>query len=223
MEELVLVVPAALLEECGNFQGFVPFDGESVGTAYLPLLRSCNQRFIPKSEAEKDPTFKQLLPYILILNNEGHIAHYKRGKSSGEPRLHGCRSVGFGGHINSSDGVLDDGCGANYYGVGANRELNEELRFTPDNLKLSLDTLGLLYDNNTEVGKVHLGVAHCIRLPGGASISANEKGIADLRFSKVKDLYDDITFELASSGTCSFESWSTWCIAEIHQRGLQQE
>ena len=59
-------------------------------------------RFMPRSLAEGDPTFKQLIPYV-IMTHGGKYLSYVRGKQAGETRLVGHRSIGIGGHINPAD------------------------------------------------------------------------------------------------------------------------
>ena len=62
MDEHVLVIPTELFERCGSFQGFKPWDTPLIKASYEPLFDPCNQRFMPRAEAEKDPRFKQLIP-----------------------------------------------------------------------------------------------------------------------------------------------------------------
>src|SRR5215210_5419902 len=78
-EEMILVVRRTLLEKLGVFHG-LNFDVER----YLPaLLARENNFFMPRSEAETNPAFKQIIPYVLI-THEGRVLHYVRGKKAGE-------------------------------------------------------------------------------------------------------------------------------------------
>ncbi len=56
---------------------------------------------------EDDPSFKQLIPYVLFRWTDAdgtvHLFEYLRGSGQGERRLHAKRSVGVGGHISSLD------------------------------------------------------------------------------------------------------------------------
>src|SRR4029077_1537526 len=72
----------------------------------------------------------------------------QRTTAGGDPRLHGRYSIGVGGHLNPGDGgVLG----------GLRREWAEELvaDFMPD-----FRLVGLLNDDTTEVGAVHLGAVY---------------------------------------------------------------
>ena len=56
---------------------------------------------------EEDPSFKQLIPYVLFRWTDAdgtvHLFEYLRGSGQGERRLHAKRSVGVGGHISTID------------------------------------------------------------------------------------------------------------------------
>ena len=65
-DEEVLVVPASLLVELGPFSGFQP-----AVDRYLPaLLDRSNQSFRPRSIVEDDPSYKQLIPYVILECND---------------------------------------------------------------------------------------------------------------------------------------------------------
>src|SRR5262245_35469147 len=60
--ERVLVVPTAVLREAGVFQGF-----NSRAEHYLAcLLQAPHLSYRPRSEVETDPTFKQIIPYVVL-------------------------------------------------------------------------------------------------------------------------------------------------------------
>ena len=94
---------------------------------------------------EVDPSFKQVIPY-LVLRDGPRWFLMQRTRAGADSRLHDRWSIGVGGHLNPGDGDL--------YG-GLAREWREELiaGFEPD-----LRFVGLLNDDTTEVGRVHLGV-----------------------------------------------------------------
>ena len=56
---------------------------------------------------EEDPSFKQLIPYMLFRHRSppgpDMVFQYTRGTGMGEGRLHRKRSVGIGGHISADD------------------------------------------------------------------------------------------------------------------------
>ena len=61
-EERVLVVPTSLFRAIGSFQGF---SAAAVAEANA-LFASDQLRFIRRGDAERDPQFKQLIPYALF-------------------------------------------------------------------------------------------------------------------------------------------------------------
>ena len=77
--ENILVIRRSLFDELGAFQG-LSFEPEKYLRAIL--LRG-NNFFIPRSQAESDPAFKQIIPYALIVF-QNSVLHYVRGKKAGE-------------------------------------------------------------------------------------------------------------------------------------------
>jgi predicted NUDIX family phosphoesterase len=110
-------------------------------------------RFEPRAAMEGDPAFKQVIPYLLLRDGE-RIFLMRRTRAGGDARLHDRWSIGIGGHINPGDSDLIG---------GLRREWHEELvaDFEPP-----FHLLGLLNDDTTEVGRVHLGVVYEARAEG---------------------------------------------------------
>jgi predicted NUDIX family phosphoesterase len=192
-EELVLTFPRQLLDELGSFQGFQPrLDG------YIPeILHSKNTRFLPRQKAEIDPSFKQIIPYVLIQKADA-LLHYVRGKGSGEKRLVAKGSIGIGGHINHQDETLF-GSGLDFYEEAVQRELHEELRVEGH---FNTRIVGLINDDSTPVGQVHFGIVHFCKL-GEENIAKGEACITELRFLSLGELLDRRD---------QMESWSQLCL-----------
>jgi predicted NUDIX family phosphoesterase len=191
--EKVLVVPTALFHELGYFQGFTP-DIER----YLPRLLEGNQvEYRARGEMEEDPSFKQLIPYALFrwIDPAGRtqLFEYQRGSGQGERRLHAKRSVGVGGHISSIDAAA--GHAHHVYREGMRRELDEEVVIeTPYDEMI----VGLINDDETPVGRVHLGVVHLCDV-SEPHVRPREADILDGRFRPVEDILPRLD---------EFESWS---------------
>src|SRR5688572_13131803 len=120
-EETILCVARRSLPQRVQAGGFIPADeveSFTPGQAW----------FGPRRWLEQDPEFKQLVPYV-ILAHRGRVAMYRRETPGGEQRLHGLRSIGFGGHVGLEDAVVIDGA----VDVGrtlaraAEREIEEEV------------------------------------------------------------------------------------------------
>jgi predicted NUDIX family phosphoesterase len=183
--ERVLVVPAAALREAGPFHGF----SDRVGH-YLPrLLDARHLLYLPRDEAEEDPSYKQLIPYV-VLRHGGKVFHYLRG-GGGERRLHAKRSVGIGGHICAADG----GAGEDAYHAGMRRELAEEVELPA---VVRERCIGLINDDRTPVGQVHLGIVHLFDLAEPA-VKCRESALVEGGFAAPGEL---------RAGLDAFETWS---------------
>jgi predicted NUDIX family phosphoesterase len=181
MDEHVLVVPTPLFHELGNFQGFCT----DIARYRDVLLDKNNIQFRPRSEAETNPNFKQLIPYIIFCYTDSaqnvHIFQYVRGKGMGESRLHQKRSIGVGGHIAAEDLQAHSG---DVYREGMLRELNEEvvLRTT-----FTEQCVGLINDDSTEVGQVHLGIVHRLDV-AEPNVFSNETDLIESGFMPLEQL-----------------------------------
>ena len=174
-QERVLVIPAARFHVAGFFRGFLPYS-----PAYLKdLLDPAHFSFRPRGEVETDPTYKQLIPYI-VLRCRGEVFHYTRGASGSETRLQALRSVGIGGHISADDVPAGD----DPYRAGMRRELNEELEIDSP---FREEPFGFIFDDSNAVGQVHLGVVHLLELDEPLAWP-REAAIDDASFAPVHDL-----------------------------------
>src|SRR5947209_4472505 len=192
-DEQVLVVPAARLEELGPFHGFT-----ADVVRYLPaLLDPAHLQFRPRAEVEDDPSWKQLIPYV-VLRHGDRLFHYTRGRQATEARLHALRSVGVGGHVSETDAAG----AADPYRTGMRRELGEEVEiFGPFTEKL----LGLIHDDRTPVGAVHLGIVHVLTLTSEA-VRPREAGLAGAGFAPLAELW---------AGRAAFETWSQFVLEAL--------
>src|SRR5436309_10680442 len=115
-DEHVLVIPAATLDRLGPFHGFRADPGHRLAD----LLDPAGMEFRPRAAVETDPSYKQLIPYV-VLRWRDRLFHYTRGAAGGEARLRAKRSVGVGGHISAADAAGSD----DPYRAGMGRELTE--------------------------------------------------------------------------------------------------
>lgn len=182
-EEHILVIPEPVISELGHVEGFEPDVERYLG----PILASDQLSFQPRGPMETDPSFKQLIPYVLLqwTNEDGEVMlfTYTRGGGSGEKRLHAKRSVGIGGHISKEDAAD----GADPYTTGMQRELAEEIKLDSGYTETRE---GLIYDPSNDVGKVHLGVVHRFILES-PHVESNEADLAEGGFVMVDELKQD--------------------------------
>jgi predicted NUDIX family phosphoesterase len=195
--EHVLVVPTAVFHRLGHFQGFC---GDS--ERYLRgLLDPAHTSYQPRPAMEQDPSFKQLIPYVIFRYRDADgqtlLFQYTRGKGQGESRLHAKRSIGVGGHISA-----DDALQTSAYDEGMRRELEEEVII---NTSYRGRMVGLINDDESEVGRVHLGVVHLLDVERPA-VEPRESEIIDAGFRPAGDLLADIG---------RFETWSQICLKAL--------
>ncbi len=197
--EKVLVVPTSLFHQLGYFQGFCA----EVDRYRAELLRPANVSYHPRAAMEQDPSFKQLIPYCLFRHTRADgartIFQYTRGKGQGEGRLHSKRSVGVGGHISADD--VGNGA-ADPYREGMRRELAEEVYIDTEYRE---QCVGLINDDQTDVGRVHLGIVHLFDVEQPA-IRPRESGLIECGFRPIDALLADLS---------GFESWSSICLQAL--------
>ncbi len=194
--EHVLVIPRALFDELGSFQGFQP-EAERYLNA---ILAPGSNFFLPRPDAELDPTHKQIIPYS-IFHHQGKYLVYTRGGKSGEKRLHAKQSIGIGGHINPVD-EREDSLAETTYFNGVEREIVEELVLKGNHTQR---VIGLINDDSNEVGQVHLGVVHLFDLDHD-EVSSNEDAIQDLHFATLEEL---------AAAADNLETWSSICVKHL--------
>ena len=141
-DELVYVVPRRAVPDGAAWYG-LRTDGS---TDFVSALER-DGRYEPRDRMERDPSCKQVIPYLVL--RDGHRFFLMQRTTGGvDVRLHGRYSIGVGGHLNPGDGGLLG---------GLEREWREELvaDFVPD-----FRLVGLLNDDTTDVGAVHLGAVY---------------------------------------------------------------
>jgi predicted NUDIX family phosphoesterase len=141
-EELVYVVPRETILGNGTWHGVRTADTDE----FLAVV-AAHGRFEPRPAMESDPSFKQIIPYLVLRDGERYFL-MRRTRAGGDMRLHDAWSIGVGGHVNPGDGDLAG---------GLLREWTEELvaDFVPE-----FRLVGLLNDDTTDVGRVHLGAVY---------------------------------------------------------------
>lgn len=190
LAERVLVVPTSVLREIGLFQGFNPRVEE-----YLPrLLDPAHTSYRSRAEAEDDPSFKQLIPYV-ILKCRDQVFHYTRGKRATEARLQALRSLGVGGHISADDSTLFEAP----YREAMFREVAEEVRLDSPYQERCV---GLINDDSTPVGQVHLGIVHVFELTE-PKVERREQALTRSGFAPLGELRQQRD---------QFETWSQFLL-----------
>jgi predicted NUDIX family phosphoesterase len=153
--EQILVVPRALALPDGTFRGLRPMSEVVLAT----LIRDAGE-FRPRPVMEADPTWKQIIPYLVLRDGPAWFL-MRRTRAGADARLHDRYSIGVGGHLNPGDADLAG---------GLRREWREELTadFEPE-----ARFVGLLNDDETDVGSVHLGAVY-VADAAGRSVAVRE-------------------------------------------------
>lgn len=174
-DERVLVMPA---DEAGHLETGI------AGLAEHEYGRlTAASRFIPRWQAEYNPAWRQLIPYIVVRQN-GRFLLTRRRATQGEVRLHSLHSLGVGGHINPCDQGQGDPIAA-----GMLRELNEELQlydWHPEGVMPS----GVINDLSNEVSRDHLGIFYVLDVPSQVPVKVREQDKMTADWRALADLSD---------------------------------
>jgi predicted NUDIX family phosphoesterase len=108
--------------------------------------------FIDRPTAEISPEYRQIIPYVVIRNGDEYFVLVRTPKQS-ETRLHHKVSLGIGGHINPGHSLLE----------GLRKELDEEVWIGST---YDMQFIGIVNDDSTDVGRVHLGAAYVLDAQG---------------------------------------------------------
>ena len=197
-EEQVLVIERKVLEQVGMFQGLT-FD---VDTYLGEIFVQGVPRFMPRSQVEENPAYKQLIPYVLMSYQDKYLS-YIRGRRAGEARLVGNRSIGIGGHINPADDMpLFNTDFYETYLTAVEREVAEEVSVETSHTDR---IVALLNDESNEVGSVHLGIVHHWILDA-PNISKREQMITQMAFMRPAELHEVRD---------TLETWSGLCLTRL--------
>lgn len=153
--ELVVVVPRATVMGDPGWRGVRTDDLDA-----FEELVARDGRLVERPEAEADRSLKQVIPYLVLRDGERYFL-MRRSRAGTDARLHDRYSIGIGGHLNPGDGGLLG---------GLRREWCEEIEagFEPE-----FRRIGLLNDDSTDVGSVHVGAVY-VADAGGRPVAVRE-------------------------------------------------
>lgn len=190
-DELVLGIPRSAVPGGLEWRGVRP-------RPLAPMLAVIRRQgtFRPRVEAEDDPSWKQVIPY-LALRDDDDIFLMRRSRAGGDARLHDRYTIGVGGHVNPDDGGVMG---------GLRREWAEELAadFEPE-----FSYLGVLNDDHNAVGAVHLGLVFSADA-GGRAVAVRETHKLEGGFVPLSDVADVAE---------SLETWSALLFAFLLEPG----
>ncbi|MEB5792336.1 NUDIX domain-containing protein [Staphylococcus hominis] len=198
-DEQIIVVSREILfdNEKNAFNGFLSkndVQGEEIFNTFK------NYEVKRRGDMEEDPSYKQLISYCLLENENDEILVYQRLSGGGEERLHGQSSVGVGGHMNNvvgADSINE------VLRVNAQRELNEEVGLSEDRSQ-NMEYIGFINDDTNAVGKVHIGVVFKIK------VKSNDVEVRETDTLKINWVSQDEINDLNH-----FESWSALILKDL--------
>lgn len=201
----ILVVRRDKLFPEGVFEGF-----KSLEEGDFLAIISANCEYVPRSpELEKDATFKQIIPYIIVVNPaDGTVFGYKRFKKNPglhETRLHNKFSIGLGGHIDkdetSTDLITD--C--------MMREFSEEVKM--ENYPVPR-IFGFINSEATEVDRMHFAIAAIAETTESIGKRENEEVVEEKFYSAME--IDSIM----ADPTIQMDTWTRVVWPAVKQRLL---
>ncbi len=142
-ETILVVKQATLFPQEPAPQGLITHS-----ESFLDVINQ-HKEFLPRTAMEEDPTYKQIIPYLLFKYHDRYFLMQRRAQSS-EQRLKNKYSLGIGGHMRHED--MENAATIFDW---AKREFHEEIAYQDP---FSITTLGILNDDSNPVGRVHLGL-----------------------------------------------------------------
>jgi predicted NUDIX family phosphoesterase len=156
--------------------------------AAIRFLEEAGVWFGPRGVLEEREDYRQIIPYI-VLRVGDRIVRYTRTPAGGETRLHGRMSIGLGGHVDLADSKTS---GDRFELLGtveqaAERELQEELGEVMCERR---QWVGLLVDNQTAVGRVHIGLIGIWNIDGLPNREA-EDAVGEVELVSLSELREN--------------------------------
>ncbi|UBH12409.1 NUDIX domain-containing protein [Macrococcus armenti] len=201
-DEQIIVVDRETIfsHEKNHFNGFISMEDQRALEIYETLSKYEVKR---RGDMEEDERYKQLISYCILENEQNEVLVYERLSGGGENRLHGLSSIGIGGHMNRIDNAqIEDVLLEN-----ASRELEEEVGITDVSLN-ALELIGFINDDDTEVGRVHIGLVFKLKV-NASEIFVNETDTLKIDWKKEHVLMQET----------NYESWSRLIIEAIYNVG----
>lgn len=202
-DEMITVVPRGILfnNETNQFDGFKSIDEKVTQEIYETIG---NYEVKRRGDMEEDSSYKQLISYCILENQADEILVYERLSGGGEGRLHGLKSIGVGGHMND---VKEASNIEEVIKVNADRELEEEVGLNKEQLE-DMSFIGLINDDQNEVGKVHIGLVFKVK------VDKSEVEAIETDTLKIDWLSKEA---LLTEG--NYETWSSLIIDGLFKRG----
>lgn len=172
LDESICVVPSAKAAGLPS-AGFV---SDSAQVANFVSLVNSEKQFVPRSVAERDPTYLQPIPCAIL--RHGNRILFLRRKKTGHP-LHDTYAVWAGGHVSQADD------GPDILVRALERELSEEV-FIKEAFDLPGTPVGLIRTDEDARASRHIGVLYEVALKSeNVALALNQKEFRETRGSSM--------------------------------------
>jgi predicted NUDIX family phosphoesterase/dephospho-CoA kinase len=214
--EKVVAFPSKLLEQAGYFHGI-----KTNYKSYMKvLLHPAHTRHLPRIDAETNLSFKQIVSYVIVRWRDSLLRFSRGNYTSVQSFLAGRYCIGFGGHVQDLDAQSLFSFEDSGYRNCVIRELSEELNLPPQAItEDSLQIVGVLNDDSSELGQMHFAVISLLNLDHlnqdlSAKALKREKSINQLEFVPINRLGEEFP---------RYEYWSKLCIRKFFPRFAKSE
>lgn len=178
---------------------------------HVKPLTQWETQLIDRSICEYDHSTLQIIPYIVLMNEEDDtVFSYLRGPGGNESRLHTKTSIGLGGHIDiESNGDLIETIVEEVV-----RELVEEIAYhlKPEEIesirqKLKREQYVKIYHETSDnpVDLVHIGLAIVVVINKECLVSLEENVINNPQWLTIEQLRNN---SLTGNKDLNLENWS---------------
>lgn len=146
--------------------------------------------FVYRYDVEGEPSMQQIIPYILIINENGDKLYTTR-RIAGDSRLTNKLSIACGGHIDSCDGSKE------VLFKAAVRELFEEVNISTNS---PFEIIGFVRDLNSSTSD-HTGVVIIAKAIGEVTVKENDNLVG--KWMTLKELINEYE---------NLEGWSKYIL-----------
>lgn len=196
-DEEVFAVPYQHTQDIPD--GFRKIKGKAQDTIRKLMSRG---KFLLRAAVEEDMSFQQIIPYVLICNDDASKFFVTR-RTAGEKRLLGNLSLGIGGHINPCDrGFMGDGFAT--FMNGMRREENEETNISEVAIDVH-EPYGTVRDLKSSTPD-HVGIVYLHYVYDAAKLDVREKDTLEPLWMTKEELVRNYE---------KFESWAQLIIADM--------
>jgi len=187
-----------------NFNGFEQ-SPDKVETTVEQIINNNQPQFLERPDAESTLNIQQVVPYAVLVDDEGRYFYARRRSDAARKELQGKYTLLVGGHAEQRDWNPDEP--RSIFETCLRREIEEELI----GVQLgSIEALGFIHDVRNRVGCHHLAFIHRVQVGGRAKI---RRQAIDQEFSR--ETVDWKTPEEISLLVRNLDPWSQFVASKL--------